>query len=47
MFEKNYRLVGKHATYAKFLKDDAKLFDICPNNSIKQLAYFQMLINDV
>ena len=27
MFEKNYRLVGKHATYAKFLKDDAKLFD--------------------
>ena len=27
MFEKNYRLLGKHATYAKFLKDDAKIFD--------------------
>lgn len=27
MFEKNYRLLGKHATYAKFLKDEAKIFD--------------------
>ena len=27
MFEKNYRLLGKHATYAKFLKDEAKVFD--------------------
>ena len=27
MFEKNYRLSGKHATYVKFLKDEAKIFD--------------------
>lgn len=27
MFDKNYRLTGKHATYARFLKEDAKLFD--------------------
>ena len=27
MFDKNYRLLGKHATYARFLKEDAKLFD--------------------
>ena len=27
MFEKNYRLLGKHATYAKFLKEDADIFN--------------------
>ena len=27
MFEKDYRLYGKHATYAKFMKDDAGIFN--------------------
>ena len=27
MFDKNYRLLGKHATYARFLKEDAKLLN--------------------
>ena len=27
MFEKDYSFRGKHATYAKYLKDTAKLFD--------------------
>ena len=27
MFENDYALFGKHATYVKFLKDEAKVFN--------------------
>lgn len=43
MFESDYRLHGKHATYAKFLKDDAKIFnyiiDVYMNGAIYGVLY--------
>ena len=43
MFERDYRLEGKHATYAKFLKDSARLYDtivdVYMNGAIFGLLY--------
>lgn len=43
MFDKDYQLTGKHATYAKFLKDEAKLYeyivDVYMNGAVFGLLY--------
>lgn len=43
MFENDYTLVGKHATYAKYLKDSAKIFnrliDVYMNGAIMGYLY--------
>lgn len=43
MFENDYTLTGKHATYAKFLKDEAKLYerivDVYMNGAVFGLLY--------
>ena len=43
MFDKDYTLAGRHAVYAKFLKDDAKLYstivDVYMNGAVFGLLY--------
>ena len=50
MFDSDYRLHGKHATYAKFLKDDAKIFnyiiDVYMNGAIYGLLYNKKVERD-
>lgn len=50
MFENDCTLVGKHATYVKFLKDEAKVFnryiDVYMNGAIMGFLYGRKAIRD-
>ncbi len=50
MFENDYTLFGKHATYVKFLRDEAKVFkryiDVYMNGAILGFLYGRKAIRD-